>query len=74
LEFTDAALEHIAREGYDPVFGARPLRRYLQREVETKLGRALIAGNIAEGTTLQVDFLEPEGLFIAPVAERASRT
>ena len=67
LEFTEAALEHIAREGYDPVFGARPLRRYLQREVETKLGRALIAGSIAEGTTLQVDFLEPEGLFIAPV-------
>jgi ATP-dependent Clp protease ATP-binding subunit ClpB len=36
-------------KGYDPVFGARPLKRFLQRNVETKLARALIAGEVGEG-------------------------
>ncbi len=55
LELTDAAREHAAREGFDPVFGARPLKRYLQRELETRIGRVLLEGNVAEGSTLLVD-------------------
>jgi ATP-dependent Clp protease ATP-binding subunit ClpB len=55
LELTDAARELIARQGYDPVYGARPLRRYIQREVETKIGRALISGQISDGATITVD-------------------
>ncbi len=56
LEMTDAAREHVAREGFDPVFGARPLKRYLQHEVETRLGRAIIAGDITDGSTITLDY------------------
>jgi ATP-dependent Clp protease ATP-binding subunit ClpB len=52
LELSDSARELIAREGYDPVYGARPLRRFIQREVETKIGRALLAGDIHDGATI----------------------
>ncbi len=52
LELTDSARELIAREGYDPVYGARPLRRFIQREVETRIGRALLAGDIHDGATI----------------------
>jgi ATP-dependent Clp protease ATP-binding subunit ClpB len=55
LELTDAARELIAREGYDPVYGARPLKRFIQREVETRIGRALLSGEILEGTVILVD-------------------
>jgi ATP-dependent Clp protease ATP-binding subunit ClpB len=55
IELTDAARELIARRGFDPVYGARPLRRYIQREVETRVGRALIAGQIQEGAVITVD-------------------
>jgi len=43
------AKEWVAEKGYDPVFGARPLKRFLQRNIETRLARALIAGEVAEG-------------------------
>jgi ATP-dependent Clp protease ATP-binding subunit ClpB len=55
LELTPDARAFIARQGYDPVYGARPLRRYIQREVETRIGRALLAGDIREGATITVD-------------------
>jgi ATP-dependent Clp protease ATP-binding subunit ClpB len=55
IELTEAARELIAREGYDPVYGARPLRRFIQREVETRIGRALLAGQIEDGATIVVD-------------------
>ncbi|HEX7300206.1 MAG TPA: ATP-dependent chaperone ClpB [Solirubrobacteraceae bacterium] len=55
LEITEAARELIAREGYDPVYGARPLRRFIQREVETRIGRALISGDIRDGAAVIVD-------------------
>jgi len=47
LELTEAAKEHIAREGYDPVYGARPLKRFLQRHVETPLSRKILAATCA---------------------------
>ena len=55
LELSEAARQLIARHGYDPVYGARPLRRFIQREVETKIGRALIAGDIPERTLITID-------------------
>jgi ATP-dependent Clp protease ATP-binding subunit ClpB len=55
LELSDAARALIAEEGYDPVYGARPLRRFIQREVETRIGRALISGEIGEGAAITVD-------------------
>ncbi len=55
LEITEAATEFIAKAGYDPVYGARPLKRYLQHELETRVGRALISGEILDGATITVD-------------------
>jgi ATP-dependent Clp protease ATP-binding subunit ClpB len=55
LEVTEAAKKHIAEAGYDPVYGARPLKRYIQRELETKVGRALIADELPQGGTISVD-------------------
>jgi ATP-dependent Clp protease ATP-binding subunit ClpB len=60
VEITDAARKFIAKSGYDPVYGARPLRRYLQRELETRIGRALIAGDVIDGATMQVDLKNDE--------------
>jgi ATP-dependent Clp protease ATP-binding subunit ClpB len=56
LDLSDAAREHIAREGYDPVYGARPLKRYLQREVETRLSRKLLQGDIPDGSNLTLAY------------------
>jgi ATP-dependent Clp protease ATP-binding subunit ClpB len=55
LELSQAARELIAREGYDPVYGARPLRRFIQHEVETQIARALLASDIREGATITLD-------------------
>jgi ATP-dependent Clp protease ATP-binding subunit ClpB len=55
VEITEAARRFIAEAGYDPVYGARPLRRYIQRELETRIGRALIAGDVPEGNVIRVD-------------------
>jgi ATP-dependent Clp protease ATP-binding subunit ClpB len=54
LVLTEPARERIAREGFDPVYGARPLRRYLQHQLETRIGRALIAGEAGEGSVVEV--------------------
>ena len=55
LEFTDAAKEYIIENGYDPVFGARPLRRFLQSKAETLIARTLIEGNISSGGKIVID-------------------
>jgi ATP-dependent Clp protease ATP-binding subunit ClpB len=55
IELTSAARELIARQGYDPVYGARPLRRYIQREVETRIARALISGEVTDGALIAID-------------------
>ena len=60
LELTEAARHHIAEHAYDPVYGARPLRRYIQREVETRIGRALLARDIREGATILLDVRDGE--------------
>ncbi len=55
LNLTEAARDHLARVGYDPSFGARPLKRAVQREVETPLARRILAGEVTDGTSLTVD-------------------
>ena len=55
LEVTDAALTLLAREGYDPVYGARPLRRAIQRHLENPLARRILAGEIHAGDTARID-------------------
>ena len=54
LELSDEGRTLIAREGFDPVFGARPLHRFIQREVETRVARALIAGEACDGAKVRV--------------------
>jgi ATP-dependent Clp protease ATP-binding subunit ClpB len=60
LEITDDARRFIARQGYDPVYGARPLRRFISREVETRIGRALLAGDILDGAVIRVGYADGE--------------
>jgi ATP-dependent Clp protease ATP-binding subunit ClpB len=55
LDLTEAAREFVAREGYDPVYGARPLKRFLQRHLETALSRKLLAGDITDHSRITVD-------------------
>ena len=55
LQLTDAAYELLSEEGYDPAFGARPLKRLLQRELENPLAMKLLAGEIHDGDTVLVD-------------------
>ena len=55
LELTESAKQLIISRGYDPLYGARPLRRYLQSSVETLIARAIIAGDMAAGSTIVVD-------------------
>ena len=69
LEVTDAAEDWLALEGYDPAFGARPLRRLVQREIGDKLARALLAGDVADGDDIVIGLPEdPEttGLELRP--------
>jgi ATP-dependent Clp protease ATP-binding subunit ClpC len=61
IELTEAARDWLAKEGYDPQFGARPLRRTLQRRVESPLSIRLLHGEFREGDTVVVDVGE-EGI------------
>ncbi len=55
LELTDAARAFVAREGYDPTYGARPLRRAIQRSIENPLAKAVLAGEYTRGDTVRID-------------------
>ena len=67
VELTDAAKDFITDHGYDPAYGARPLRRYLQKHVETLAARIILEGNIGEGQTIVIDTSEDGGKLIAYV-------
>jgi ATP-dependent Clp protease ATP-binding subunit ClpB len=56
LELTPAALDRLAEEGYDPEFGARPLKRVLQRRVQNLLAEAILSGKLGKGDTALIDF------------------
>jgi ATP-dependent Clp protease ATP-binding subunit ClpB len=60
LELSDEARRYIAEQGFDPVYGARPLRRFIAREVETRIGRALLAGDVRDGAVIRVGYAETE--------------
>jgi len=64
LTLSDAAKAFIAETAYDPVFGARPLRRYLQVHLETPLAKALIGGQVADGQTVTVDVRDGQLVFV----------
>ena len=60
LEITDAAKQLIISRGYDPLYGARPLRRYLQASVETLIARTILSGELSTGATITVDAVDGE--------------
>ncbi len=66
IELTEAAREHLGANGFDPILGARPLRRLIQNEVEDRLSDELLNGNVAEGDTAIVD-LDEDGKIIVKV-------
>jgi ATP-dependent Clp protease ATP-binding subunit ClpB len=63
LDFKQAAKELLAREGYDPQFGARPLKRTIQRLVETPLSRKILAGGVGDNSTVIVDAVDGSLVF-----------
>ena len=67
VELTDNAKTFVTGHGYDPVYGARPLRRYLQKNVETLAARIILEGNISEGQTIVIDTDEKGEKLIAYV-------
>jgi ATP-dependent Clp protease ATP-binding subunit ClpB len=60
LEISEDAKSFIAQRGFDPIYGARPLRRFIAREVETRIGRALLAGDVRDGAVIQIELAEGE--------------
>ncbi|HKQ50947.1 MAG TPA: ATP-dependent chaperone ClpB [Pyrinomonadaceae bacterium] len=73
IELTEEAATHLAREGYDPVYGARPLKRAIQKELETPIGRRLLKGEIRDGQTIVVDWRDGEFIFTTKGVEGAER-
>jgi ATP-dependent Clp protease ATP-binding subunit ClpB len=58
LELTDAAKDHLAGVGYDPAYGARPLKRAIGRELETPLAKKILAGEVQDNSSLSIDFID----------------
>jgi ATP-dependent Clp protease ATP-binding subunit ClpB len=74
LVLSDAAKRHIVKVGYDPHYGARPLKRTIQKELETPIGRKILAGEINDGDTVDVGFDDIRGELTFAVGERAAAT
>ncbi len=72
VEVTDAARQWLGERGYDPMYGARPLRRLMQREIDDRLARALLAGEVRDGDTVVVD-VQPGGSGLWVGAQGAER-
>jgi ATP-dependent Clp protease ATP-binding subunit ClpB len=69
LEIADEAKTHLVRTGYDPAYGARPLKRAIQREVETPLGRKILTGEVRDGDVVRVGFEPDRGALTFNVVE-----
>lgn len=73
IELTPEAATHLAQKGYDPVYGARPLKRAIQKELETPIGRRILRGEIGDGQTVVVDWKDSEFTFTTKETEKAER-
>lgn len=60
IALSDAAKDHIVTAGYDPIYGARPLKRYMQKNIETLVARCILAGNVSKGAAITVDVRDGE--------------
>ena len=63
LECTPGAVAEIARLGYDPSYGARPLKRVIQQQLQNPLARELLSGRFPEGSRVRIDFVQDEFVF-----------
>jgi len=72
LELTEKAKSWLAKEGYDPVFGARPLRRVIERYVENPLSSQVLRGELKEGDTVRVDLVKSGLTFKTKAAAQAA--
>jgi ATP-dependent Clp protease ATP-binding subunit ClpB len=72
IELTDAARELIGNLGYDPTYGARPLKRVIQKRLVDKLALALLEGEFTEGDTVRVDAADGELVFTKATAEASA--
>jgi ATP-dependent Clp protease ATP-binding subunit ClpB len=73
LEVSDAALEELARAGFDPVYGARPLKRAIQQSLENPLSKEILEGRFVAKDTIRVDFKKPGGMTFAKVAGKVKK-
>ena len=55
IEFTDKALDYIVNEAYDPAYGARPLKRFVQKDIETNLSKMILSNEVPENSTVVLD-------------------
>jgi ATP-dependent Clp protease ATP-binding subunit ClpB len=74
IELTEAAKTHLVRSGYDPNYGARPLKRAVQKEIETPLARLMLKGEVRDGQKVAVDYDAKAGklAFIPKPVEKAA--
>jgi ATPases with chaperone activity, ATP-binding subunit len=63
---TEDAINYLTNKGYDPSFGARPLKRVLQQEVLNKLSKEILAGNINDNERITLDYFDESGLVFRP--------
>ena len=63
LDCTEAAIDEVARLGYDPVYGARPLKRVIQHQLQNELARELLSGKFPEGSRVKIDFVQDGFVF-----------
>jgi ATP-dependent Clp protease ATP-binding subunit ClpC len=73
VELTDAARQWLAKEGYDPAFGARPLKRAIQKNVESPLSVKLLEGEFKDGGNVQVDVDEKENKIVFEISETTAK-
>ncbi|MBA5873504.1 MAG: ATP-dependent chaperone ClpB [Nitrospira sp. CR1.2] len=73
LTVTPDALQNLGRRGYDPVYGARPLKRLIQQEIETPMARQLIKGELREGDTAVVDLKDGQIVIVATVSPQTTQ-
>jgi ATP-dependent Clp protease ATP-binding subunit ClpB len=71
LELTEAALDKLGEAGFDPVYGARPLKRAIQQRIENPLAQKILAGEFASGDTIRIDAQDGEMLFVKDTASAA---
>ncbi|HET7439527.1 MAG TPA: hypothetical protein VFJ56_08490, partial [Nitrospira sp.] len=72
LSVSPAALRHLGERGYDPVYGARPLKRLIQQELETPIARQLVKGELRDGDTAMVE-VKNKAIVIVPTVTKAGK-